>query len=98
MVGRYIVVIGASAGGVEALSELLGSLPADLPASLFAVIHSSPNGPGILPQILNRAGSLRVKYPVNNERIMRRRVYVAPPDHHVLLQRGRIQVTHGPQE
>jgi two-component system chemotaxis response regulator CheB len=98
MPGRFIVVIGASAGGVEALSELIGALPPDLPASIFVVIHSSPNGPGILPDILNRAGSLPVKYAADNERIVRRCVYVAPPDHHLLLQSGRVRVTRGPQE
>src|SRR5436305_14253243 len=52
MAGRDIIVIGASAGGVQALQELARGLPHDLPAAVFVVVHTSPTSPGILPQIL----------------------------------------------
>src|SRR4051812_49425227 len=58
MAGRDIIVIGASAGGVQALQELAKGLPHDLPAAVFVVVHTSPTSPGILPQILDRAGPL----------------------------------------
>ena len=52
--GRDIIVIGASAGGVQALLELVRGLPADMPAAVFVVVHTSPASPGVLPQILQR--------------------------------------------
>jgi two-component system chemotaxis response regulator CheB len=51
---KDIIVVGASAGGIEALRVLAGGLPADLPASLFVVLHTSPESPAMLPNILDR--------------------------------------------
>lgn len=95
---RDIVVIGASAGGVEALRELVGALPADLPAAIFVVLHLAPTGPSVLPAILQRAGTLPAVHPVHGERILPGRIYVAPPDRHMLLHAGRITLTVGPRE
>ena len=95
---RDIIVIGASAGGVEALRDLVRCLPADLPAAVFIVLHLAPTGPSVLPAILQRAGTLPAVHPVEGERILPGRIYVAPPDRHMVLQGGRITLTVGPRE
>ena len=95
---RDIVVIGASAGGVEPLRDLVRALPADLPAAVFVVLHIAPSGPSVLPTILQRSGSLPAVHPVHGERILPGRIYVAPPDRHMLLRGGRITLTMGPRE
>lgn len=68
---RDIIVIGASAGGIHTLSQILEYLPADLPASLFVVVHIPATSAGFLPQILNRTGPLKVKRAENDEPIRR---------------------------
>ena len=97
-VGRNIIVVGASAGGVQVLQELMRGLPVDLPASVFVVVHTSASSPGILPQILHRAGPLPAAHAMNGEKIRMGRVYVAPPDFHLLLQDGHMLVSRGPKE
>ena len=86
--GHDIIVIGASAGGVEALQLLLRELPRDLPAAVFVVLHVSPKGEGLLPRILNRVCALPAAHPQEGETIQQGRIYVAPPDHHLLLDDG----------
>jgi two-component system chemotaxis response regulator CheB len=86
MPGRDLIVIGASAGGIQALTELLRGLPADLPAAVLVVVHTSPTSPGVLPQILDRAGPLRAAHAADGEPLRPGRVYVAPPDHHLLVK------------
>lgn len=99
MLQRNIVVIGASAGGVEALSTLVKGLPADLPASLFVAVHFPPSGISILPDILNRAGPLRALHPADGATIQLGRIYVAPPDHHLqFTPSGQIRLSRGPRE
>jgi two-component system chemotaxis response regulator CheB len=98
MSGKDIVVVGTSAGGVEALRTLVGGLPADFPGSVFVVMHTAPDSPGVLAQILDRAGPLPASHAENRERIRPGRVYVAPPDSHLLLEPGIVRVTHGPKE
>src|SRR5579884_2098151 len=83
-----IIVVGASAGGVEALSALVGGLPPDLPAAVFVVLHLPQNGTSVLPQILSHAGPLPATHPVNGQAIQDGRIYVAPPDHHLLVRKG----------
>jgi two-component system chemotaxis response regulator CheB len=90
--------VGASAGGVEALQTLVRGLPADVPAAVFVVLHMSADAPSMLPQILNRAGPLPVAAAVDNEPIAPGRVYVAVPDHHLLIERGRVCLVRGPKE
>ena len=98
MATRDIIVIGASAGGVQALSTLVADFPPDLPAAVFIVLHLSPNVPSLLPGILARECELEVAHAVDGEPIRRGRVYVAPPDHHLLIHDGRVRLVHGPKE
>ncbi len=95
---RNIVVIGASAGGIAALNEVMRGLPANFPAAIFVAVHTSPDNPGVLPQILRRAGVLPVEFAHDGDPIVLGRVYVAPPDHHLLLKRDHIRVLRGPKE
>lgn len=95
---RDVIVIGASSGGVEALTTLLGALPDDLPASVFVILHVPPDLPSYLPAILNRAGGLPAAHAVDSEPIRVGRVYVAPPGLQTYLHKGRISVKRGPQE
>jgi two-component system, chemotaxis family, protein-glutamate methylesterase/glutaminase len=95
---KDIVVIGASAGGIEALRVLVGRLPADLPASLFIVLHTSPEAPSMLADILGRSGKLRAVTPEDGERIRPGTIYVGPPDRHLLVEPNRVRVTRGPKE
>jgi two-component system chemotaxis response regulator CheB len=100
--GHDIIVIGASAGGVEALGTLVGGLPADLEAAIFVVLHVSPNGFSALPAILTRRGPLPAVHPAHGEPIRHGRIYIAPPDHHLLLRDdngfGHIHLARGPRE
>jgi two-component system chemotaxis response regulator CheB len=93
-----LVVIGASAGGLEALMHLVERLPKDLPASVFVVWHLAPNSPGLLPDILNRNGELYAKNAENWEVFVPGRIYVAPPDFHMVLDGPHIRLTRGPRE
>jgi two-component system chemotaxis response regulator CheB len=93
-----IIVIGASAGGLEALKKLVAQLPSDFPAALFIVWHVSPEYPSFLPQILGRACPLSVAHAIDREEIQPGRIYVAPPDHHLLVEPGHVRVTRGPKE
>jgi two-component system, chemotaxis family, protein-glutamate methylesterase/glutaminase len=95
---KDIVVIGASAGGMEALERLVGGLPADLAAALFVVWHLPPGMRTILPLMLSRAGPLSAAHPQDGDPILPGRIYVAPNDHHLLLEQGYVRVTKGPKE
>jgi two-component system chemotaxis response regulator CheB len=95
---RNIVVIGASAGGMEALKHLVEDLPRDLDATLFVVWHMPADFTTTLPRLLTRAGPFPAEHPQDGQPIEPRRVYVAVPDHHLLLEHGRIRVTRGPRE
>jgi two-component system chemotaxis response regulator CheB len=97
-VHRDMVTIGASAGGVEALSRLMGMLPSELPASVFVVLHLLPTGTSVLPAILDRRGNLPCASARDGEPIERGRVYVAPPDQHMLIDDGHVSLTRGPRE
>jgi len=93
-----IVVIGASAGGVEALTRIVADLPADLPAALFVTSHFPSSSRSVLPQILSRSGKLAAVHPEGSERIRQGRIYVAPPDYHLMLARGCAVLSPGPKE
>jgi two-component system, chemotaxis family, protein-glutamate methylesterase/glutaminase len=98
MPDRDIVVVGASAGGVEALVGLAASLPADLPAAVFVVLHLPATGTSALPDILSRHGPLAATHVKDGEPIENGRIYVAPPDHHLLLRTGYLRLSRGPRE
>ena len=95
---RNIIVIGASAGGFEALKKLIQTLPSDLDAAIFIVWHMSPDVRGILPDVLNKFNTVHAANAYDKEPIRMNRIYVAPPDHHLILEDGLIWVTHGPKE
>jgi two-component system, chemotaxis family, protein-glutamate methylesterase/glutaminase len=98
MPGYDIVLIGASAGGVQALSEVIGGLPRDLPAAVFVVLHVSPYGRSVLPAILNRMDTLEASHAEDGEPIQPGHVYVAPPDFHLVLEDSRVCLSRGPTE
>jgi two-component system chemotaxis response regulator CheB len=98
MPSHDIIVIGASAGGVEALTAVVSRFPASLPAAVFVVIHLPVNSPSVLPQILQRAGPLPASFARHGEAIKHGHIYIAPPDHHLLIQRGYVRVVRGPKE
>jgi two-component system chemotaxis response regulator CheB len=95
---QRIVVIGASAGGVEALSEIARGLPAGFAAPIFAVIHVPPNSRSMLPEILSRRGHLPAKHAEDRERYRAGVIYIAPPDRHMLIQRDTIRLVRSPRE
>lgn len=98
MARRDIIAIGASAGGLEALLTLVAGLPADLPAAVFVVIHTASHGPTLLPRILSRHGPLPAVTAEHGQQIVPGTLYVAPPDYHLLVRRGHVELSHGPRE
>jgi len=95
---RDIVVIGASAGGVQAALQVASMLPADLPAAVFVAIHMAAGFVSRLPELMSARGPLRASHPVDGELIQRGRIYVAPPDNHLVVRNGYIHVVRGPKE
>ncbi|HEV2707003.1 MAG TPA: chemotaxis protein CheB [Pyrinomonadaceae bacterium] len=95
---KDIIVIGTSAGGIETLRVLVAGLPSDFAASVFIVLHTSAESPGMLPAILRRAGDLPADNARDGERIQTGRIYVAPPDHHLIIEPGIMRTTRGPKE
>lgn len=94
-----VIVVGASAGGLEMLRTLVAGLPADLPAALFVVRHFFRESTSLLPELLMQAGSLPALHPYNGQPIERGTIYVAPPDYHLILNRpGLITLDHGARE
>jgi two-component system chemotaxis response regulator CheB len=96
MPGHDVVVIGGSAGGVEAAVQLCRSLPAELPAALFLVIHLAGNRESFLPEVLKNS-SLPVSFAVDGDAIRLEHVYVAPPDYHLIISRDHMRVVRGPR-
>ncbi len=96
--GHDIIVVGASAGGVEALRTMVSDLPGDLPAAVFVVLHVPAIATSVLPAILERAGDLPAAEAEDGGEIEPGRVYMAPPDHHLLIQPGFMRVNRGPKE
>lgn len=96
MARRDIVVIGASAGGVEALPKLLGRLPENFPAAVFVVMHVG--GESYLPSIIARSSAMPCLHAVDGESIAPGRIYIAPPDHHLTIDEKTVRLTKGPRE
>ena len=95
---RDLVVIGASAGGVEALGMVTSGLPEDFPAAVVLVLHLMAGGRSMLPQILSRSGPLPAKVAEDGESLAAGHVFVASADHHLLVNDGALRVTRGPRE
>lgn len=98
MAKRDIIVIGASAGGIEALSRLFENLPKNTPASIFVVQHITPHGPDALPMILSNTTEMDVKNAEDGEKFERGVIYLAPPDNHLMIANGKLSVARGPKE
>ncbi len=98
MPNRDVVVIGASAGGIEALQELCSRLPADLDAAIMITMHVSAYSNGLLPRVLSRSGPLKAIHPRQGEAIKKGQIYIAPPDFHLLVERGALVISQGPRE
>ena len=97
MATHDIIVIGASAGGVEAITSVIADLPRDLHASVFVVLHMS-RGRSMLAEILTRLGRLPAAQPADGESLQYGRVYVAMPDHHMVLEGGVVRMVHSAAE
>ncbi|WP_229371365.1 chemotaxis protein CheB [Umezawaea beigongshangensis] len=95
---RDLVVVGASAGGVEALRAFVAGLPADLPAAVCVVLHLPSGGNSALASILSRSGPLPAFTAENGQPLEKGCVYVAPPGHHLLVPDGVLHLSHGPTE
>ena len=92
--GHDVIVVGASAGSVEALAELARHLP----AALSIVLHVPSYSISVLPRILGRRGARPAFYPTDGEEIRPGHIYVAPPDHHLRLKPSRVRLTRSPAE
>ena len=95
---RDVVVMGCSAGGVEALPRVLQQLPRNLPAALFIVQHMAASSTPYLVGILSRCSILPVAWAEQGDPVERGRALVCPPDVHLLLAEGHVQLTRGPRE
>lgn len=95
---QRIIVIGASAGGFEAIKTIIKNLPPGFATPIFIVWHISPDIRGVMPQVLNKLNKIPAANAYNNEPIKPNRIYVAPPDHHLLIEKDKVLITHGPKE
>jgi two-component system chemotaxis response regulator CheB len=93
-----IVVIGASAGGVDALKTIVAGLPADFPAPVLVVVHVPASGKSVLPQVLARSGPLPASHAQDGDEPKAGQILIAPPDRHLVLSDGRVRLRRGPHE
>lgn len=100
IVNHDIIVLGASAGGVDALTRLFRRLPRNIPAAFLVVQHITPSARSVLPQLLDKAGPLPAAHAADGEPIVNGHIYIAPPDFHLLVgqQDRMLRVRQGPQE
>lgn len=97
-VAKAVIVIGSSAGGVEAVSQLLTRLPSDLDAAVLIVQQIPGHSPNELAAMLNKRSNLPVAIAVHGEKILPSRVYLAPPNEHLIVKRDSICLGNGPKE
>lgn len=94
-----LFAIGGSAGGLEAVRKIAASLPKDFPAPICLTLHVSPESPGLVPELLNLVGPLKARHPDEGETLQPGHIYVAPPDHHLLIdEQRRLRLPRGPKE
>jgi two-component system, chemotaxis family, protein-glutamate methylesterase/glutaminase len=93
---RIVVGIGGSAGAIEALTRIVAGLGAGFPAPILVVVHVPPNATSVLPQILTRAGTVPAAHAADGDGILPPRLSVAPPDHHLTVEAGRLCLDRGP--
>jgi two-component system chemotaxis response regulator CheB len=91
------IVVGASAGGIEALRKFVGVLPAGFEGVVLVVLHVAAGSTSVLPQILSRAGALEAKHAEDGAEPRPGCIYVAPPDHHLLVADGHLRLDEGPR-
>jgi two-component system, chemotaxis family, protein-glutamate methylesterase/glutaminase len=95
---RDLITIGGSAGSLDPLIQIVASLPPDLPAAVFVVVHLSPRSPNYIPDILRKRTAMQVLQASDGERIQTGTIYVAPPDRHLLIRDHHIHLSRGPKE
>lgn len=93
-----MIALGGSAGALEALRQIVGGLPADLPASVFVALHQLPYASSCLAELLGKWGRLAARHPADREPLRPATLYVAPPDYHLLVVEGAVRVVQGPKE
>jgi len=95
---RCLIVIGASAGGIEPLGKIIQGVPADLPAAICAVVHIPPTRDSLIDQVIGRRAQLPTRKAYSGMKLEEGRVYVAPPDRHLWVDDGRLRLLYGPKE
>ncbi|AHG89775.1 CheB methylesterase [Gemmatirosa kalamazoonensis] len=98
MAHRDVIVVGASAGGVEVLKTLTAGLPRDFDAAVLIVLHIAASSPSVLPTLLRRGAVLPVAFAGDGEPLERGRIYLAPPDRHLVVEPGLLRLTRAPRE
>src|ERR1041385_5326768 len=98
MAPNDIIVVGGSAGALPILQRIVKDFPDNFPAAIFVVLHLSPDAPSHLGEIVNRAGSLYADFAKNDEQIVASRIYIAPPDRHLVISDGKVQLTRDARE
>lgn len=98
MNNRDIIVMGASIGGLEYFKSLVSRLDPELPAAIFIVQHITPKSSSLLDDILGQAGPMKAEFAGNGQEFQKSRIYIAPPDYHMILKDRRIYLTRGPKE
>jgi two-component system chemotaxis response regulator CheB len=98
MANRDVVAIGTSAGGVDALLSLVKGLPRTFPASVLVTIHLPSHARSAFDELLTRAGSLHAQFAGDGDVIQKSRIYLAPPNRHLLLDDHRVSLGLGPRE
>ncbi len=93
---RDIITIGGSAGSIESLRAIVAALPDNLPAAVFIVVHTAPRGRSYLPAMFK--GKLRAQIPSEGDRIENGRIFIAPPDRHLLIANDHVHLSRGPKE